>query len=379
MKTGWAVMFLRWLVVSIFRIREEIRWRRNLRRLAPARDAAGGVRIAYAHAGYPAAPTDGFVSGGAVKYIHLHRRWPHAGPATDVIYAVSSSHSPHLEALFPSARARGIKIIWNQDGIHRPGPDTVRRDRNRKMAELYRQADYVFFQSRFCRESAERFLGECDAPCEILYNAVDTRAFTPGKVRTPTEDELRILMAGSHYSDYRVPCGIRALAAVRRKRSARLIVAGRFMPPAYEAGARKLAFDLNLESHVEFRGGYLHGDAPEMYREGDVYLHTKYADPCPSSVIEAMACGLPVVYSATGGTPELVGGKAGIGVPGKLDWEKDIPPDPEALAEAVLKVADHYVEYTTAARERAVACFDIEPWLMRHREIFEQITGKTHG
>ena len=52
----------------------------------------------------------------------------------------------------------------------------------------------------------------------------------------------------------------------------------------------------------------------------------------PTVVLEALASGLPVVYSASGGTPELVGDDAGVGVPAPLDWEQDHPPAPEALA-----------------------------------------------
>ena len=49
----------------------------------------------------------------------------------------------------------------------------------------------------------------------------------------------------------------------------------------------------------------------ELMRRAHLLLHTKVKDPCPSAVIEAMACGLPVVYPASGGTVELVGDEAG--------------------------------------------------------------------
>ena len=47
----------------------------------------------------------------------------------------------------------------------------------------------------------------------------------------------------------------------------------------------------------------------------------KYKDPCPNTVIEAMSCGLPVLYSNSGGLRDIVSQDCGIGlrveIPGK--------------------------------------------------------------
>ena len=100
-----------------------------------------------------------------------------------------------------------------------------------------------------------------------------------------------------------------------------------------------LVRDLDLDTAVEFVGPYTQAQAPALMQRADILLHTKYNDPCPTVVLEAMASGLPVVHSKSGGTPELVGNEAGIGIDAPLDWERDHPPSPDDLAAAVLAVA----------------------------------------
>jgi glycosyltransferase involved in cell wall biosynthesis len=90
-------------------------------------------------------------------------------------------------------------------------------------------------------------------------------------------------------------------------------------------------------------------------------------------VLEALACGRPVVYSRSGGVPELVGDHAGIGVDAPLSWHEDIPPRAEALADAVSRVRDRWAEASAAARQRAVELFDVSRWVARHDAVFRQL------
>ena len=46
-------------------------------------------------------------------------------------------------------------------------------------------------------------------------------------------------------------------------------------------------------------------------RRNDVYLAPSRNDPCSNALLEALACGLPAVFRASGGHPELVG-EAGV-------------------------------------------------------------------
>jgi glycosyltransferase involved in cell wall biosynthesis len=172
---------------------------------------------------------------------------------------------------------------------------------------------------------------------------------------------------------------LRTLAAVRRRRpDAVLHVTGRLTWARDERSARAtadgLAAELGISEHVRYLGPFSQRQAPGILRNAHLMLHTKYNDPCPGAVIEAMACGLPIVYSASGGVPELVG-DAGVGVPAPVDFERDHPPDPEALADAVLAVAERREELGARARQRAEEHFDLRPWVERHRAIFERLVA----
>ena len=313
--------------------------------------------------------------GGAIKFRELARFLPNARWRYSVLYLGSSTMPPNSDRLVARARRRGAAFAWNQDGVAYPGwHGPGWEETNAPKARALHAADHVFFQSEFCRVSSDRFLGERQGPWEVLHNPVDTERFTPGGRRA--QDGLTLLLGGNQYQRYRLEAALATLALLP---GARLLVSGAlsWRPDRRrsEAEGRELVARLGLGERVELLGPYSQEEAPELLRRADLLLHTKYNDPCPTIVLEAMACGLPVVYSASGGAPELVGEDAGFGVPAPVDWEQDHPPDPAALAEAVRRVAERLDEYRAAARDRALR-FDLRPWVERHREVFEELVGR---
>jgi glycosyltransferase involved in cell wall biosynthesis len=349
-----------------------LRWLRIL----AARRPSDGLHVSY---GQPVPGRDTVVSGGLVKFQRLAETFPHRDSGFNVLYLGSNTLPPDWRVQIALARAKGASLVWNQNGVaypawHGPGWQRV----NAPMKTGLHRADHVFFQSDFCRVGAERYLGARPGRWEILHNAVDTTAFTPAP--RSRDGRLVLLLGGNQYQRYRIDRAVRTLALLAdHDVDAQLLVTGRLSwLPDEEAAKREavdLARSLGVLDRVELTGPYVQADAPDVLRRADLLLHTKYNDPCPSLVVEAMACGLPVVYSASGGVPELVGAEAGIGVPAPLDWESDHPPDPERLAEAVARVADRLDDHREAARRRAVDHFDLGAWRERHREVFEELTA----
>src|SRR5207244_1801580 len=120
-----------------------------------------------------------------------------------------------------------------------------------------------------------------------------TRRFSPAASRPARP--LTLLLGGNQYQRYRLETALEALELIRRERpDARLLVAGAvsFSPQA-EAETAAMIRRLGLEVAVRLAGPYTQADAPELMRMADVLLHTKYNDPCPTVVLEAMACGVP--------------------------------------------------------------------------------------
>ena len=302
-------------------------------------------------------------AGGTAKLQKLAERWPNR-PADFTLLYLASPHFPRdLGPLLWAARRRRAAVVVNQDGVAYPGWAGERTDAlNRPLVRGLRAADHVLYQSEFCKRSADAYLGEPPGSWEILPNAVDVERFSPAA--EPPPDGPVLLLAGDQTQSYRLELALATLRELLPSYpEARLLVTGR------------LVTQPSGRDRVDFVGRYAQREAPSIFRRAHLLLHTKVNDPCPTAVIEAMACGLPVVYPASGGTVELVGDEAGVGVPHDDSFERDTPPGPEQLAEAVAAVLADRRRYAEAARRRAVERFALGPWLARHAELFDELVS----
>jgi len=105
------------------------------------------------------------------------------------------------------------------------------------------------------------------------------------------------------------------------------------------------------------------------YQAADIYLHASLADTFPNSVIEAQACGIPVVASELGGIPEQIAN----GLTGLLVR----PGDASALAAAIERLLDHSDERSTLGRmaaERACRLYDLRVQTHAYLEWYVEMT-----
>jgi len=340
-----------------------------------------GLQVAFNARARPGAPKlfyggarAGSGGGPLVKVARLQAAFPEDRRAYNLVYLLSNA--PYLPAsALATLKARGVPMVLNQNGTFYPAWFAGDwQARNAEMAHAYHAADHVFWQSAFCRRFADQHLGERQGPGEILFNAVDTTHFTPAP---RPQRPVTFLVAGKieHHLYPRVGDAVIALASLRKGGiDARLIVAGSMD----DESARRAEADIarfGLDTEVDLTGPYTQAGAPEIYRRADIYLMTKPNDPCPNTVLEAMACGLPVVYSATGGVPELAG-ETGWPLRVEESTRTMVWPLAGLLTEAMAAAAYGYGEKGAAACRRARDRFDIAPWIARHRAVFDELLAQ---
>lgn len=314
------------------------------------------------------------IHGGAVKLLHLRKGFSANEDSFNILYLVSSAQPPFALDLVRACKERGIAFVWNQNGVGYPAWAGAEFERhNGPMRRLRELADFVIYQSSFCRTSAEKFLGPWDGPSATLINPVDLAAFSPATTPPPVRP-LRLLAMGTQNYPQRVLCTLECLFHLRREGvDAVLTIAGKLLWPNARVELEGWIAKRGLTGAVTVRPAFTQEEAVGLYQSHHIVLHPKYLDPCPTVAIEALASGLPVVGSCSGGMPELVPADCGRLIPAPLNWDALVTPTGEELAAAVSDIAPRLSEFSAAARRHAEAAFDSRVWVENHRTIFRSL------
>ncbi len=303
-------------------------------------------------------------------------RWRCAGAAIgrlieklgiDLVHA--NSTTAHLfVSSSPAAARRRIPCIWHVRDTRTPG--------GRLDAMMTRRAAAIIAVSR---SVAERQPGNVAAKTVVIYNGVDTDAFAPADgaaLRAEFGLDTGAPVAG--IAGQFVPWKgherfLDAAARVaRRLPNACFLVVGddRFGDfPSALNDLRRKASDLGIDGRVIFTGW--RDDMPALLNAMDVLVVASENEPFGRVIIEAMACGKPLIAFRSGGPAEIIEHeKTGLLVE---------PFDVAAMADAVARLLSDRTEAAAfGQRGREVACerFSAEAHAREVQNLYARLLGE---
>jgi len=169
----------------------------------------------------------------------------------------------------------------------------------------------VICNSRMVAAEVNRHFGIDEPRLELIYNGVDLERFHP-RLKAEHRSALRarlgipdssmlFLFVGSGFERKGVPALLEAFARPGVNGVAHLVIIG---ADRHAAAMQARAQALGIAARTHFPGPQR--DVAVWYAAADCFVLPTLYDPFPNAVLEAMACGLPVITSRQCGAAELI-------------------------------------------------------------------------
>lgn len=225
--------------------------------------------------------------------------WQLAGRCRVIHLMANSGWSWHLFAapvLF-IAPLRGTPVIVNYRGGE--AGEFFRRS-IRWVRPFMNRAAAIVVPSAYLQQVFESFGWQA----EVVPNIIDRRLFHPADA-PPTQSEVpQFVITRNLERIYGIETAIEALAICRTKGlTATLEVAG---SGPDEQRLKQRCKELGVESCVHFLGRLERADVIALYHRAFAMINPTTVDNMPNSVLESLACGVPVISSNVGGVPFIV-------------------------------------------------------------------------
>lgn len=214
-----------------------------------------------------------------------------------------------------------------------------------------RLADAIIINSNSIRSEIEEHLEVDGSKLKLIYEAVDHCVFKPGdpqmaRARVAAHGVVKpfVLFVSSLWPYKNCDGLVRAWAQARVRLPGRqLAVVGSARDERYRASLGELARNLGIADEVVFVGGVTLEETVDFYRAAEVFAYPSLNETFGLPILEAMACGCPVVTSNVSSMPEIAGGAAVL-----CD-----PTIPASIAEAIVRASSDGGRLREAGLRRA--------------------------
>lgn len=251
-----------------------------------------------------------------------------------VVYRVANGYLPH----------------WFQ--VMKRSMEAEHHTANANIARALENSNFVIYQTQWAKDELDTFLYPRTEQFAIVPNGVSLSLFHP-PAHLPTDIPVIGLVGVLRYR-YRMETFIemsRRLAIPHR-----LLVVGSIDAECADVLHRAQS-DPTLGPHITYQEAVPPEQLPIYYQQMNLLVHPVCGDVCPNVVVEAQACGVPVVAPRYGGTSELVG-KAGV----IFDCQPWVYDDNfiNAMTAATRQALSNTQYLSNLARINALAQFDLQ-------------------
>jgi len=223
-------------------------------------------------------------------------------------------------------------------------------------------AEAIIINSESLRSEIGKYLDVDARKLKLIYEAVDHDLFKPGdagvaraRVAPYGVTKPFVLFVSSLWRYKNCDGLLRAWALARRELGDRqLAIVGSGRDERYVAELHSLAKELGIAGDLVFVGGVPLEETVHFYRAADVFVYPSFNETFGLPILEAMACGCPVVTSDTSSMPEIAGGAAIMSDPREpasiaRGIAEAVGPGRDRLRDQGIRRADQFTWSATAA------------------------------
>jgi glycosyltransferase involved in cell wall biosynthesis len=212
----------------------------------------------------------------------------------------------HCHGLYPDgfaaariAQRAHVPLVMH---IHESGFRKSYHKYNRSIRYVMNQADKLITVSKFQYDTVTDTAAEFAGKTCVVYNGIDTEKFSPS-AQTSVGKSARMIFVGNLIEGKQIDILIKAIDRLKTKFSLTLDIYG---SGPKQKQYQQLTWQLNLTHLVKFKGNIENDTLAETLKNYYLLVLPSRYETFGVVLIEAMACGLPVVAAAVGAVPEIV-------------------------------------------------------------------------
>ena len=170
---------------------------------------------------------------------------------------------------------------------------------------LLRQSKHILTNSNFTASEIRRLIGLNGDKISVIPLGYDVDHFYPSEVRESLHHRPYLLHVGQAYPHKNIARLIHAFHAIsHRFPDVDLLLLGKHHP-SETSRLHRLTSELGLSARVMFKDYVSYADLPNWYRGALMFIYPSLSEGFGLPILEAMACGCPVITSHGSGMEEV--------------------------------------------------------------------------